>query len=64
LQNQLLAERLPVGPSSKDVVSPEHLRAVLGNVVALFLGRREKKPAAEHFSSIDTIVDAAIPTGH
>jgi uncharacterized protein (TIGR02444 family) len=60
LQNQLLAECLPLGPAAKDVVSPEDIRAVLGNAVAFYSDGREKRPVPELFSSIETIVDAAM----
>jgi uncharacterized protein (TIGR02444 family) len=64
LQNQLLAECLRPELAPKDVVSAEGLRGVLGNAVTLFLDRGEKRPQAELFSSIDTIVDAAMEMAH
>ena len=60
LQNQLLAERLPLRPAERDAVGPEDLRAVLCNVVALFLETRGGKPIADLLPSIDAIVEAAM----
>ena len=58
LQNQLLAEHLPLRPPEQNAVGPEQLRSVLGRVVTLFLEKRDDKPA-DLRSSIDRIVDAA-----
>jgi uncharacterized protein (TIGR02444 family) len=60
LQNRLLADSLPLRPG-KDVVSPQDLRSALASVVTLFLDRRENKSIAGLVSSIDLIVDAAMP---
>ncbi|MGB9114988.1 TIGR02444 family protein [Bradyrhizobium sp.] len=59
LQNQLLAERLPLRPPERNAVGPEELRSVLCNVASLFLERRGGKPVADPLSSINEIVDAA-----
>jgi uncharacterized protein (TIGR02444 family) len=59
LQNQLLAERLPLRPPERDSVGPDDLRSVLRSVVTLALERRGGKPIAELLSSIDVIVEAA-----
>ena len=60
LENQLLAESLPLRPPEKEIVRPEQLRAVLKNVVAHFAERRGVQPSAHLSSSIDTIVEAAM----
>ena len=59
LQNQLLAECLPLRPPQRDAVGPEELRSVLRDVVSLFLEKRGGKPVADPLSSINEIVDAA-----
>ena len=59
LQNQLLAERLPLRPPQQDAVDPNDLRSVLRAVVTHFLETRESKPIADLLPSIDAIVDAA-----
>jgi uncharacterized protein (TIGR02444 family) len=59
LQNQLLAERLPLRPPEHDAVDPEELRSVLRSIVSLFLEKRGGKPDADPLSSINEIVDAA-----
>jgi uncharacterized protein (TIGR02444 family) len=59
LQNQLLAECLPLRPPERDTVDPENLRAVLGSVVTLFLEGRGGTPIADLLPSIDEIVEAA-----
>jgi uncharacterized protein (TIGR02444 family) len=59
LQNQLLAERLPLRPPEQDAVTPEDLHAVLRSVVTLALERRGSRPIADLLSSIDRIVEAA-----
>jgi uncharacterized protein (TIGR02444 family) len=60
LQNQLMTERLPLRPAERDAVGPEDLRAVLCNVVALFLETRGGTPIADLLPSIDEIVEAAM----
>jgi uncharacterized protein (TIGR02444 family) len=60
LQNQLLAECLPLRPPEKDAVDPEELRSVLRGVVSLFLEKRGGKPVTDLLSSIDEIVGAAM----
>jgi uncharacterized protein (TIGR02444 family) len=59
LQNQLLAERLPLRPPQRDAVDPNDLRSVLRAVVTHFLEMPEGKPIADLLPSIDAIVDAA-----
>jgi uncharacterized protein (TIGR02444 family) len=59
LQNQLLAECLPLRPPERDAVDPQELRSVLCRVVTLFLEMRGDKPITNLLSSIDRIVDAA-----
>ena len=60
LQNQLLAERLPLRAPERDTVVPEDLRHVLGSVVTLALEKRPGKQLLDLLSSIDMIVDAAM----
>lgn len=64
LQNQLLAERLPLRPAERDAVNAEDLRSVLRSVVTFFLETRFLEtrgdtPIADLLSSIDEIVEAA-----
>lgn len=59
LQNQLLAECLPLRPPERDAVGPEELRSVLRNVVSLALEKRNGRQIADHLSAIDQIVEAA-----
>lgn len=61
LQNKLLVECLPLRPPEKETVRPEQLRTVLENVVSVFAEGRGAAPKASLLSSIDTIVEAAIP---
>jgi uncharacterized protein (TIGR02444 family) len=60
LENQLLAECLPLKAPGRETVRPEQLRAVLENVVALFAERRGAIPRSNFSSSIDAIVEGAI----
>ena len=60
LQNQLLAERLPLRSPERDTLASEDLRSVLCSVVSLALEKRPGKPISDLLSSIDTIVDAAM----
>ena len=60
LQNQLLAERLPLRPPERDILASEDLRSVLRSVVALALERRPDKPVSDFHASIDAIVAAAM----
>jgi len=60
LQNRLLSECLPLRPPGEETVTPDQLRAVLGNVVALFAKRLGTMPKANLSSSIDAIVEGAI----
>ena len=59
LQNQRLAECLPLRPG-EDAVSPEQLRALLGNLVTLFVERRGKEPDGSLSPSISAIAEAAL----
>jgi len=61
LENKLLVECLPLRPPEKETVRPEQLRTVLENVVSVFAEGRGAAPKASLLSSIDTIVEAAIP---
>lgn len=60
LQNQLLAERLPLRPAERDAVGPEDLRSVLCNVVAIFLETQGDKSIADLPAPVDEIVEAAM----
>ena len=60
LQNQLLADRLPLRPAERDTVNAEDLRSVLRSVVTFFVERRGDMPIADLLSSIDEIVEAAM----
>src|SRR5271155_2481158 len=44
LENQLLAECLPLKPPEKEAVKPERLRAILNDLVVLFAERQEANP--------------------
>jgi len=59
LQNQLLAQHLPLRPPERDTLGPQELRSVLRSVVARFLQKRGNNQIADHLSSIDEIVEAA-----
>jgi uncharacterized protein (TIGR02444 family) len=61
LENKLLVECLPLRPPKEEAVNSAQLRTVLENVVSLFAERRDTAPKANLASSIDTIVEAAIP---
>ena len=61
LENKLLVECLPLRPPEKETVRPEQLRTVLEDVVSVFAEGRGAAPKASLLSSIDTIVEAAIP---
>ena len=60
LQNQLLAERLPLRAPERDAVAPVDLRSVLRSVVTLALEKRPGKPLSDLLSAIDVIADAAM----
>ncbi len=60
LQNQLLAECLPLRPPERDVVGPEELGSVLRSVVTFFLETREGGKIADLQASISEIVEAAM----
>jgi uncharacterized protein (TIGR02444 family) len=59
LQNQLLAERLPLRAPERDIVVADDLRFVLHSVVTLALEKRPGKSLSDIQSAIDVIVDAA-----
>ena len=60
LQNQLLAEHLPVRAPERATLAPGDLRSVLRSVVSLALEKRSGKQVSDLLSVIDTIVDAAM----
>jgi uncharacterized protein (TIGR02444 family) len=60
LQNQLLAEHLPLRAPERDTIAPEELRSVLRSVVSLALEKRLGKQLSDLLPSIDTVVDAAM----
>jgi uncharacterized protein (TIGR02444 family) len=60
LQNRLIAERLPLKPPTREKVDREDLRAVLRNVVTLFLEGRSGTSVTDLLPSIDEIVAAAM----
>jgi uncharacterized protein (TIGR02444 family) len=60
LQNQLLAERLPLRAPERDIVAVEDLRSVLHSVVTLALEKRLGKPLSDLLPAIDVIVGAAM----
>jgi uncharacterized protein (TIGR02444 family) len=60
LQNQLLAERLPLRSPEQDIVSPEELGSVLRNVVALALEKRGSTEITDLLSPVNVIVEAAM----
>jgi uncharacterized protein (TIGR02444 family) len=59
LQNQLLAECLPLRPPERDAADPDELRSVLRNVVTYFLEAHGRIRLAQLLPSIDEIVEAA-----
>jgi uncharacterized protein (TIGR02444 family) len=61
LQNQLLAERLPLRAPERDIVTADDIRSVLRSVVTLALERRPGKPLSDLLPAIDVIADAAMP---
>jgi uncharacterized protein (TIGR02444 family) len=60
LQNQLLAERLPLTPPERDSVTPQGLRSVLSNVVTLALAGCGSEQPSDLQALIDVVVDAAM----
>ncbi|HLJ01762.1 MAG TPA: TIGR02444 family protein [Bradyrhizobium sp.] len=60
LQNQLLAECLPLRPPGINAVTSEQLRVVLDRLVSLFREKRDEKPAVNLSPPIATIVEAAM----
>ena len=61
LENKLLVECLPLRPPGKETVRSEQLRTVIESVVSFFAEKHDTAPEADLPSSIDTIVEAAIP---
>jgi uncharacterized protein (TIGR02444 family) len=60
LQNQLLAESLPLAPPEKEPINRERLHAALVEIVGLYAEQRAEALHDSLSSSIDTIVAAAI----
>ena len=60
LENQLLAECLPLRPAQKEPVRLDQLRGVLNDVAMYFAGQRGTKLDASLSSSIEVIVEAAM----
>jgi uncharacterized protein (TIGR02444 family) len=60
IENQLLAECLPLKPTQQKPVRPDQLRGVLNDVASYFAGQRGTKPDASLSSSIEVIVEAAM----
>jgi uncharacterized protein (TIGR02444 family) len=59
LQNQLMAEYLPLRPPEQDAVGPEDLRSTLRSVVAFFLETRGSGKIDDLRASIDAIAETA-----
>jgi uncharacterized protein (TIGR02444 family) len=59
LQNQRLADCLPLRPPEREAVDPSALRSVLRSVVTHFLETRGSRQIAELLPSISEIVEAA-----
>lgn len=60
IQNQLLAECLPLRQTQKEPVRPDQLRGVLIDLAMYFAGQRGTKLNAGLSSSIEVIVEAAM----
>ena len=60
LQNQLLAERLPLRAPERDIVAADDLRSVLASVVTLALEKRPGKPLSDLLPTINVIAGAAV----
>ena len=60
LQNQLLAERLPLRAPERDIVAADDLRSVLASVVRLALEKRPGKPLSDLLPTINVIAGAAV----
>jgi uncharacterized protein (TIGR02444 family) len=60
LQNQLLAECLPLSAPERDIIAADDLRSVLRSVVTLALEKRPGKPLSDLASAIDVMVGAAM----
>jgi len=61
IENQLLAECLPLRRPETKTVQPDQLRGVLNDVALCFAGGRGTKPDDCLSSSIEAIVEAAMP---
>jgi len=61
LQNQLMAENLPLGPpDQEEPISRERLHAVLVQIVTVFSNREGQDPTARLSASIEVLVAAAL----
>ena len=60
IENQLLAECLPLRQAQTEPVRPDQLRRVLNDVATCFAGQRGTKLDASPSSSIEVIVEAAM----
>lgn len=60
IENQLLAECLPLRQAQQEVVRPEQLRGVLADVAMHFARQRGTKLNASLSSSIEVIIEAAM----
>ena len=61
IENQLLAECLPLRQAQKEPVRPDQLRGVLNEVAMCVAAQRGTKLNASLSSSIEMIVEAAMP---
>lgn len=59
LQNQLMAEYLPLRPPERDAIDPEDLRSALRRVVTFFLETRGSGKIDDLQASISAIAEAA-----
>jgi uncharacterized protein (TIGR02444 family) len=60
LQNQLLAENLPLGPPDNEPISRERLRTVMVQIVTILSSREGQDLTARLSESIEVIVAAAL----
>jgi uncharacterized protein (TIGR02444 family) len=60
LQNQLMAENLPLWPPDEEPITPERLRALLVEVVTTFSEKQGQDLTDRFSSSIDAILAAAL----
>ena len=60
IENQLLAECLPLRQAQQEPVRPEQLRCVLNEVAMCFAGQRGTKLDGSLSSSIEVIIEAAM----